>query len=71
MLFLSSLLYPTQQKIPGSVKKWKVPGILYNYGKKIKKNGLQRSANDHGEFQTQSPQRLVNIYEHMNSRDDQ
>ena len=23
----------TQEKNPGSVKKWKVPGKLYNYGK--------------------------------------
>ena len=30
----------------------------------------RRSANDHGEFQTQSPQRLDDRYEHMNSRND-
>ena len=45
---------------------------VHNYGKtkKFKKNALRRNANDHGEFQTQSPQRLVDSYgyKHMNSR---
>ena len=45
---------------------------VYNYGKtKNLKKKLRRSdETDHGEFQTQSPQRLVNEYEHMNSRND-
>ena len=31
---------------------------------------LRRSDIDNGEFQQQSPQRLIDIYEHMNSRND-
>ena len=31
---------------------------------------LRRSDIDNGEFQQQSPQRFINIYEHMNNRND-
>ena len=31
---------------------------------------LERSANDHGEFQQQSPQRLFSEYKHTSSRND-
>ena len=62
-----------QQKIPGSVKKWKVPGIKCittvkpkNY---LKKTRLKK-CNDHGGFQQQSPQRLVDEYKHTSSRND-
>ena len=45
---------------------------VYNYGKtKNLKKKLRRSdETDHGEFQTQSPQRLINGYKHINSRND-
>ena len=44
----------------------------YDYGKteNLKKKALRRSANDHGGFQQQSPQRLVDGYGYMNSRND-
>ena len=38
----------------------------YNYG--IKKNLLKKSDDDNGGFQQQSPQRLLDRYDHMNSR---
>ena len=40
---------------------------VYNYGKK--KTRLKK-CNDHGGFQQQSPQRLADGYEYMNSRND-
>ena len=46
---------------------------FYNYGKtkNLKKKAERRSANDHGEFQQQSSQRLVhNKYKHTSSRND-
>ena len=45
---------------------------VYNYGKtKNLKKKLRRSdETDHGEFQTQSPQRLVDRYEHIDSRNE-
>ena len=61
-------------KIPGSVKKWKVPGIkciITTVKPKILKKCVWRSANDHGGFQQQSPQCLVYGYEYnMNSRNE-
>ena len=59
----------TQRKIPGSVKKWKVSGIKYitTVKHQIK---IKRLTKDHGGFQQRSPQRLVDIYDHMNSRND-
>ena len=36
----------------------------------FEKKKLRRSDIDNGEFQQQSPQRLIDIYEHMNSRND-
>ena len=42
---------------------------MYNYG--IKRKQQQKKWRwDHGGFQQQSPQRLVNGYEHMNSRNE-
>ena len=45
---------------------------VYNYGKtKNLKKKLRRSdETDHGEFQTRSPQRLVNEYKQTSSRND-
>ena len=45
---------------------------VYNYGKKKikKKTRCRRSAKDHGEFQQQSPRRLIDEYRHTNSRND-
>ena len=42
---------------------------MYNYG--IKRNRSKKSGNDHGEFQTQIPQRLIDRYKHMDSRNEQ
>ena len=66
----TSKLVISQQKIPGSVKKWKVPGIkcITTVKPKIKKKRVWRSANDHGGFQQQSPQRLVDGYKYMSGR---
>ena len=36
----------------------------------FEKKKLRRSDIDNGEFQQQIPQRLINIYEHMNSQND-
>ena len=59
----------TQQKIPGSVKKWKVPG------KKCittvsKENFERKVTTTMVEFHPQSPQQLVDRYEHMDSRNE-
>ena len=59
----------TQQKIPGSVKKWKVPGKIF-ITTVSKKNVRKKSDDDDGGFQQQRPQRLIDIYEHMNSLND-
>ena len=42
---------------------------FYNYGKtkNLKKKAERRSANDHGEFQQQSPQRLDDGYKYTSS----
>ena len=69
----TSKLVISQQKIPGSVKKWKVPGIkcITTVKPKIKKkNAFEEVQMNHGGFQQQSPQRLVDGYEYMNSRND-
>ena len=44
----------------------------YDYGKteNLKKKLRRSDETDHGEFQTQSPQRLINGYKHINSRND-
>ena len=60
----------TQQKIPGSVKKWKVPGKLF-ITTVSKKNVRKKSVDDNDGFQQQFPQRFVDEYEHMNGRNDQ
>ena len=59
----------SQQKIPGSVKKWKVPGIrcITTVKQQIKKKHVNE---DHGELQTQSPQRLDDWYKHTSGRND-
>ena len=54
-----------------AVKKWKVPGKLYNYGKTPNLEEKKRFTKDHGGFQQQSPQRWAVGYEHMNSRNEQ
>ena len=61
-----------QKKIPGSVLEMKSTwNKVHNYGKtKNKKKRVWKSANDHGGFQQQSPQRLVDEYEYMNNRND-
>ena len=53
-------------------KVFKVAGkkCITTVKQKIKKKTLRRCANDHGEFQQQSPQRLVDEYEYMNTRSD-
>ena len=53
-----------------AVKKWKVPGKLYNYGKTPNLEEKKRFTKDHGGFQQQSPQRLVDINEHVDSQND-
>ena len=65
----------TQQKIPGSVKKWKVPGktlaiTTVSKEKKFEKKE-KKWRRDNGGFQQQSTQRLLHRYDHMNSRNDQ
>ena len=42
---------------------------MYNYGKTKKTRSL-RSEDDHGGFQHQFSQQLVNRYEHINSRNE-
>ena len=42
---------------------------MYNYGIK-RKLRKKKSDDDDGGFQQQSPQRLIDRYEHMNSRND-
>ena len=42
---------------------------VYNYGKTSNKN-KKRLTKDHGGFQQQSPQRLVDEYDHTSSRND-
>ena len=56
----------TQQKIPGSVKKWKVPGKIFitTVSKKIVQ---KKSDDDNGGFQQQVPQRFIDQCDHMNS----
>ena len=47
---------------------------MYNYGKtkNLKKNpAVRRSETDHGGFQQQSSQRLVDGYKHTSDRNDQ
>ena len=46
---------------------------VYNYGKSKNKNKTvkKKSDDDNGGFQQQVPQRLVDRYEHMNSRNEQ
>ena len=61
--------YHSQQKIPGSVKKWKVPGKIF-ITTVSKKNVQKKVTKDHGGFQQQSPQRLVDGYDHTSSRND-
>ena len=41
---------------------------MYNYG--IKRKLRKKSDDDDGGLQQQSPQRLIDRYEHMNSRND-
>ena len=60
----------TQGKIPGSVKKWKVPDIKCITSVKHQNNKIKTVSKDHGGFQQQSPQHLVDRYEHMNNQND-
>ena len=70
MVILINLI--TQEKIPGSLKKWKVSGnTAHNpFGPKtLKKCGTNKNTN-HGGFQQQSPQWLGDRYEHVDSQND-
>ena len=59
----------SQEKIPGSVKKWKVPGkkCITTVSKETSKKKWRR---DDGGFQQQSPQRLDDRYKHTSGRND-
>ena len=48
---------------------FKVPGTIF-ITTVSKENLEKKGANDHGEFQTQSPQRLKDGYKHTSSRND-
>ena len=70
MVILINLI--TQEKIPGSLKKWKVSGnTAHNpFGPKtLKKCGTNKNTN-HGGFQQKSPQWLGDRYEHVDSQND-
>ena len=59
----------SQQKIPGSVKKWKVPGTKC-MTTVSKENFEKKWRGDDGGFQQQSTQRLDDEYKHTSGRND-
>ena len=60
-----------RQKKPIFLRFSKYLETHYNEGKtKIKKKCLRTSENDHGGFQQQSPQWLVDRYKHMNRQNE-